>query len=100
MPNIALAQSSIDPKIWLYFALLLVVLFIGAIIIFALRRKLFSQDDHSASSAGGGLMEHLDNMLKSGEITKEEYDITRRTIINKAVEQMDKTPTDNQDEET
>lgn len=100
MHPLTLAQSAIDPKVWLYFALLLVVLFIGAIFIFALRRKLFSDDDLTSSTTGGGLMEHLDTMLKEGEITKEEYEITRRTIIDKAVENMNKAAQDRANEDT
>lgn len=88
--NPVLAQSTLDPKIWIYFLLLIILVAIGAIAIFTLRRKLFSQDEPDSMSTGGGLMEHLDQMRKSGAISEQEYQVTRRTIIDKAVEEMKK----------
>jgi hypothetical protein len=84
----SLAQSVLDPKIWLYFLLLIVVLTIGAIVIFSIRRKLFARDETDTIGSGGGLMDQLDEMRKSGKITQEEYDQTRKAIIQKAVERM------------
>ncbi len=83
-----LAQSSPDPKFWLYFALLLLVLIVGGLFIFALRRKLFAHDDHDTHRAGGGLLEHLDELKRSGKMSKEEYDITRQTIIERASREL------------
>jgi hypothetical protein len=77
-----LAQS-IDPKIWLYFALLLGAIVFGGIIIFTLRRNLFS-NNQSVNAPGGGLLEHLDEMKRSGQITQSEYDSTRASIIDTA----------------
>jgi len=77
-----LAQS-IDPKIWFYFALLLGAIVFGAIVIFTLRRNLFS-NDQSVNAPGGGLLEHLDEMKRSGQITQSEYDSTRASIIDAA----------------
>lgn len=88
--NPLLAQSTIDPKVWVYFLVLIILVAIGAVVIFTLRQKLFSQDELDSMSTGGGLMEHLDQMRKSGTISEEEYQVTRRTIIDKAVEQMNK----------
>ena len=96
--SLTLAQS-LDPKIWMYSGLLLLVLGLGAIVIFALRRKLFSNNSLDSNPTGGGLMEHLDGMLKSGKITKEEYDQTRKAIIAKAVERMNESATDAQENE-
>ncbi len=83
---LTLAQSVLDPKIWFYFALLLIMVAAGAIIIFALRRNLFQNND--TNPHGGGLLEHLDEMKRTGQITKEEFDATRRTIIEKAAQRM------------
>ena len=94
--SLTLAQS-LDPKFWMYSGLLLLVLGLGAIVIFALRRKLFSNDSLDSNAAGGGLMEHLDGMLKSGKITKEEYDQTRQAIIAKAVERMNESASNAQE---
>lgn len=88
MHPLPLAQT-LDPKIWFYFILLLAMIFVGAIAIFALRRNLFSNEDLTSNQTGGGLMEHLDEMRRTGQITIEEYDQTRKSIISKAVEQMD-----------
>lgn len=89
MPTNALTLAqSIDPKIWLYFAILLGAVLVGAIIIFALRKSLMSNDDHSVNAPGGGLLEHLDDMKRAGQITKEEYDATRSTIIENASRQL------------
>jgi len=96
--SLTLAQS-LDPKIWMYSGLLLLVLGLGAVIIFALRRKLFANDHLDSNATGGGLMEHLDGMLKSGKITKEEYDLTRKSIIAKAVERMNESASDAQENE-
>jgi len=84
----ALVQSVVDPKIWFYFILLLAMIFVGAIAIFAIRRSLFSNDEFTANQPGGGLMEHLDEMRRAGQITNEEYEITRKSIIDSAVRQM------------
>lgn len=85
---LTLAAQSLDPKIWFYFALLLVTIAAGAIIIYALRRSLFTKDDLSANAPGGGLLEHLDEMKRTGQITPEEYNATRQSIIDKAALKM------------
>jgi len=90
MPTLTLAQSKVDPALWLYLGFLILLIIIGGLLIFALRAKLFANDDLASDSTGGRLMEHLDEMLKAGTITKEEYDQTRRTIIDQAVEQMNR----------
>ncbi len=82
-----LAQSLLDPKLWFSIALLFTFIFVGAIIILAIRRSLFTHND-PANPTGGGLLEHLDHMHKSGKITKEEYDATRQSIIDKAAQRL------------
>ena len=83
---LTLAQT-VDPKVFMYAGLLLGFLLVGAIVIFAVRRNYYA-DDLPVDPAGGGLLEHLDEMHKSGKITKEEYDATRASIIEKASQQM------------
>ncbi len=97
---LTLAQS-IDPKIWLYFALLLGAVLVGGMIIFTLRRNLFARGQ-DVNPAGGGLLEHLDEMKRSGKITQAEYDSTRLTIINsaKAKFEQDKHERDLADQQT
>jgi len=81
-----LAQT-VDPKVFMYAGLLLGFLLVGAIVIFAVRRSYYA-DELPVDPAGGGLLEHLDEMHKTGKITKEEYDATRASIIEKASQQM------------
>ncbi len=97
-PTLTFAQS-IDPKIWLYFALLLAMIFVGAIAIFTLRKNLFSRDNDIVNAPGGGLLEHLDEMKRTGQITKEEYDATRSTIIKNASRQLQDSITDSDTQE-
>lgn len=85
---LTLAAQSLDPKIWFYFALLLATIAAGAIIIFALRKSLFTDTDLSVNAPGGGLLEHLDEMKRTGQITQEEYNATRQSIIDKAADRM------------
>jgi len=83
---LTLAQT-VDPKVFMYAGLLLGFLLVGAIVIFAVRRSYYA-DEVTTNPAGGGLLEHLDEMHKTGKITKEEYDATRASIIEKASQQM------------
>lgn len=85
---LTIAQSGIDPKLWLYFLLLLAVLFVGAIVIFAIRRAMFTHENSDLGSAGGGLLEHLDEMKRTGQITNEEYKTTRQSIIKNASQRL------------
>ena len=87
MYNFTLAQSQIDPKIWLYIIFLILLVLLGGGLIYLAKRK-FLNNDEQAHSTGGGLLEHLDAMKRTGKITKEEYDITRQTIIDKAAAKM------------
>jgi uncharacterized membrane protein len=84
---LTLAQTVLDPKLWFFIGLLFLFIFVGAITIFAIRRS-FLSDEVTTNPAGGGLLEHLDEMHKTGKITKEEYDATRASIIEKASQQM------------
>tara|TARA_R110002072_G_scaffold150953_5_gene299892 strand:+ start:20582 stop:20944 length:363 start_codon:yes stop_codon:yes gene_type:complete len=84
-----LAQgAAADPDYWLAIALLFVVLILGAVILYSVRRRMMSSEDSRSNSPGGGLLEHLDEMKRTGQITKEEFDQTRRAIIEKASRQM------------
>ncbi|MDF1808746.1 MAG: hypothetical protein P1U42_03530 [Phycisphaerales bacterium] len=96
MHSLTLSQS-IDPKLWMYFVILLAVIFVGGIAIFAIRRALFSQDQSSSNQTGGGLLEHLDEMKRNGQITNEEYEITRKSIIQEASRNMSEEPTSDPD---
>ncbi len=93
-----LAQTAtVDPDYWLAIALLFVALILGAVILYSVRRRMMSSEDSRSNSPGGGLLEHLDEMKRTGQITKEEFDQTRRAIIEKASRQMKDDEPDDQD---
>ncbi len=85
--SISIAQSKVDPKIWIFVLLLLALVGFGGILIFAIRRRLF-EDRDNGPSIGGGIFEHLDQMKRDGTITQEEYDQTRSSIIERSAQQL------------
>lgn len=90
-----LAQTGLDLRAFVYLGLLLIIAVVGGILIFAAKRRVLSDKDDESDS-GAGLMATLDRMLKNGEISREEYDLTRRTIIEKTLEKLDKAKGDGQ----
>lgn len=86
--SLTLAQSSLDPKAFVYFGILIVLAIAGGMLIFAAKRRLFKDDDNQTHSSAG-LMATLDQMRRDGKISQEEYDQTRRTIVGKTIEQLD-----------
>ena len=75
-------QSGLDGRAFLYVLLLIILCVVGFIIIISVKRRIFDDSSEQDQSAGT-LMESLENMRRSGEISQEEYDQTRRTIIEK-----------------
>jgi uncharacterized membrane protein len=61
---------------------LIAAVLVGALGVFALRRSMFS--DHSPHTDHAGLMEQMRRMVDRGEMTQDEYDQARRTIVEKA----------------
>ena len=62
--------------------LVLIGVLIGAtLIVLALRRRLLRKDD--ASAAPGGMFEELREMHRRGEISGDEYERLRRTIVER-----------------
>ncbi len=85
----SLAQATLDLSAFLYIGLLIILAVVGGLLIFAAKRRIFSdKDDQNDSNAG--LMATLDAMLRSGQISRAEYDQTRRRIIEKTIEKLDK----------
>lgn len=81
-------QSGLDARAFFYILLLIILAIVGGMVIFAVKRRLFDkshEQDHSAAT----LMESLEQMRRSGEISKEEYEQTRRTIIEKTRAMLD-----------
>lgn len=83
MNTLTIAQSLVDSRIWIYIIFLILLVLLGGGLIYLAKRKLLNPDEQTHTS-GGGLLEHLDEMKRTGKITKEEYEITRRTIIENA----------------
>ena len=83
-----IAQQSLDARAFIYIILLIALAIIGGMVIFAVKRRIFDdskQQDHS----GATLMESLERMRRSGEISQAEYEQTRRTIIEKTRAMLD-----------
>jgi len=84
-----LAQTTLTPGVWLLFGLLIVLALVGGIIIFAVRRRVLDDRDEN-SEAHSGFMGSLDQMLRKGEITQEEYDRTKRRVVERTLENLEK----------
>lgn len=85
MPTAALTlaqQSTLDGRAFLYIILLIALAIIGGLVIFSVKRRIFDDSNEQDQSAGT-LMESLEQMRRSGEISEEEYQQTRRTIIER-----------------
>ncbi len=88
MANLLLGQSGSVSSVMLWVAVLLFVVFIGAVVIFKLRRQMLERDD--ANSVGSsGLLDHLHQMQKSGQIDAEEFAKARSAILRRVQEDFD-----------
>lgn len=61
-----------------YVGMLLLLLLVGAVLIFTLRSKLFAKEE--SEDASMSIMESLRAMYKRGEISEEEYEATRNSM--------------------
>lgn len=78
----ALAQIHVDPSFWIWLIALIILVLIGGGIIFAVRRRLFMEDT-SPDFQSGGMLEQIRALRDQGKITDEEYEETRRSLIEK-----------------
>lgn len=90
MPIAHLAQQSLDARAFIYILLLIILAVIGGMVIFAVKRRIFD-DRRDQDDSGATLMESLERMRRSGEISQEEYEQTRKTIIEKTRAMLDRT---------
>jgi hypothetical protein len=81
-------QSSLDARAFVYILLLIIIAIVGGLVILAVKRRIFN-DSREQDQSSATLMESLDRMRRSGEISQEEYDQTRRTIIEKTRAMLD-----------
>ena len=81
MPTLA-QNATLDTRAFIYIILLIVLCVIGFVIIMSVKRRIFDDTKEQDQSAGT-LMESLEHMRKTGQISQEEYEQTRRTIVEK-----------------
>lgn len=80
---LTLAQNAtLDTRAFIYIVLLIVLCIVGFVIIMSVKRRIFDDSKEQDQSAAT-LMESLEHMRKTGEISQEEYEQTRRIIIEK-----------------
>lgn len=80
-----LAQNAtLDMRAFVYIVLLIVLCIVGFVIIISVKRRIFD-DKSEQDQSSGTLMESLEHMRKTGQISQEEYEQTRRTIIEKTL---------------
>ncbi len=72
----------------LWIVILIGVVLIGAILVFTLRRRMLSNDD-SVSVGSSGLLDHLHQLHKSGQMDDEEFARARSAILMQVQEDMD-----------
>ncbi len=78
-----LAQNAtLDTRAFIYIVLLIVLCIVGFIVIVSVKRRIFD-DSKEQDQSGATLMESLEHMRKTGQISQAEYEQTRRTIIEK-----------------
>ena len=81
--HLTLAQNAtLDMRAFIYIVLLIILCIIGFVIIVTVERRIFD-DRAEQDQSSGTLMESLEHMRKTGQISQEEYEQTRRTIIEK-----------------
>jgi hypothetical protein len=73
-------------------AVMLVLVFVGFFGIMIFRRKLTSESDADGSSDVGFSLSDLRRMRDEGEITSEEYEITRAKVVAKVRSTLDGKP--------
>lgn len=78
---VVLANSPVS-SVLLWVAVLIALLLAGAMGVFALRRSILA--DRGGKPDHGGLMDQMRRMVERGEMTQDEFDLARRTIVEKA----------------
>lgn len=78
---VVLANSPVS-SVLLWVVVLIALVLAGAIGVFALRRSILG--DRGSGADHGGLMEQMRRMVERGEMTQDEFDLARRTIVEKA----------------
>lgn len=87
---ITLAMSP-TASILLWAGVLIVLAMIGGFVIMLLRRRLLGRDE---TASDVGLMDQLRGMVERGEMTREEFDLARRKIVERAAADRPSRPGD------
>lgn len=69
-------------SVLLWVGVLIAVILVGSLGVFALRRSVLG--DAAPGGDDAGLMERMRRMVERGEMTQDEYDAARRSIVEKA----------------
>lgn len=85
MPMLTLGQSGYAFSVVVWVGVLIVVVLIGSVVIFKIRRQMLEQDD-SMNVGSSGLLDHLHQMQRSGEIDAEEFSKARSAILRRVQE--------------
>ncbi len=79
---LTLGQSGSMSSMLVWIVVLIVVAIVGGVLIFSIRRRMLAGDD-SVSVGSSGLLDHLHQMHRSGEMDDEEYARARNAILRK-----------------
>jgi uncharacterized membrane protein len=88
MATLLLGQSGSISSMLIWIIILIVIVFVGALVIFNLRRRMLLNDENT-NMGSSGLLDHLYQMHKSGQIDDEEFAKARNAIIHQVQEDMD-----------
>lgn len=75
-----LGQSGSMSSMFVWIVVLIVIAVVGGTVIFNVRRRMLASDD-SVSVGSSGLLDHLHQMHKNGEIDDEEFARARSSIL-------------------
>ena len=88
MVNTTLGQSGSISSMLLWIIILIVVVSIGGFIVFTLRRKMLDHDN-STTVGASGLLDHLHQMHKSGQIDDAEFASARSAILRQVQDDLE-----------
>ena len=92
MPTLTLGQSGSALSVMFWVGVLLVVVIIGGAVIFKLRRQMLEHDD-SMNVGSSGLLDHLHQLQKTGQIDAEEFSKARGAILRRVQEDAEERQT-------
>jgi len=81
MPVVAQSSAAVS-SLWMWVGILIVVVLIGAVVIFAVRRRLLG-DTARGAAMDGSLLEQIERMRDQGELSDEEFRRARDRILDR-----------------